>query len=665
MAKSDIELELKTKYKGDGVTKLKQGVKEVDSVVKKASGAVNNLTSQLGGMDNAAGKAASAMSGLVQSFAQGGIWGAAAAGAMMLVNAIVDGFKKAKEEAKKAAEEARDAFMKSIETIKDKASNIMVKLSYSTQRDDALSQQVKEAFGNAIDEDIEKIKKQFQRQRQGMTDSEQIEKSRKDEELAIKQLQRDKLIGNADEDLKSQQNKTRGLRRQSQALVNNEFDLGVKNEAAKKNVDNINDQISKKQKQLKQAEVDYQNQVRYSTSPEAASGMAIAYSMKVSSITSDIEELKEQLKEAVKVQDKANKAYEEAKFDRQKKDDEVTDSATKEKRLQERLQILKDDNLYQQNEQKIKEEEEKRKKETKTREGFEKLSTQERREAVREQIAAFDKTSNPGEIKQVQEVVQQNLANSQTAYDEAKKSGNLDASVKAKEELDFWKQQREAIKRALEAQEQNAKLESEKKKHLQEQKTALERQKKAIEDQAKNDEDNRKAAEDIKNLREAQAKLIKENNTLIAAGGGQNGWNGGDRGGTWGDYLHAKRGQDRAGSKQMNRDINNVMRGGQGAADIIASNMTDEQRAKYQEELRKYANVDEDGNVTGLKRGRAASKFEKDRVEALQKLLGADKAGQLKQKEKDAEEQKRKQNEQKRTEYLKTIAEKIQDLGVI
>lgn len=37
----------------------------------------------------------------------------AAAGAMMVVNLIVDGFKKAKEEAKAAAEAAKNAFIDS------------------------------------------------------------------------------------------------------------------------------------------------------------------------------------------------------------------------------------------------------------------------------------------------------------------------------------------------------------------------------------------------------------------------------------------------------------------------------------------------------------------------------------------------------------------------
>ena len=117
MAKSDIQLNIGTKYSGEGVAKLEQGLKKANDSAKKATAAVNGITAAIGGMNNAAGKAAQAASGLLESFLQGGIWGAAAAGVMLVINKIVDGFNKAKQASKEAAEFARKQFMTAFESI--------------------------------------------------------------------------------------------------------------------------------------------------------------------------------------------------------------------------------------------------------------------------------------------------------------------------------------------------------------------------------------------------------------------------------------------------------------------------------------------------------------------------------------------------------------------
>lgn len=117
MAKSDIQLNIGTKYSGEGVVKLEQGLKKANDTAKKATSAVNGITAALGGMNNAAGKAAQAASGLLESFLQGGIWGAAAAGVMLVINKIVVGFNKAKQASKEAAEFARKQFMTAFESI--------------------------------------------------------------------------------------------------------------------------------------------------------------------------------------------------------------------------------------------------------------------------------------------------------------------------------------------------------------------------------------------------------------------------------------------------------------------------------------------------------------------------------------------------------------------
>jgi len=79
------------------------------------------VSSALGGLNNKAGKAANAVAGLLQSFTQGGIWGAAAAGAMLVVNKLIDGFNKAKEASKTAAEFARQQWVKALDNISNNA----------------------------------------------------------------------------------------------------------------------------------------------------------------------------------------------------------------------------------------------------------------------------------------------------------------------------------------------------------------------------------------------------------------------------------------------------------------------------------------------------------------------------------------------------------------
>jgi len=114
MAKGNIELEIGTKYDGDGFNKLNNALKHSGGQVKKASGAVNQLANAMSDMGGKAGKAVGIIGGLAGSFAQMGVAGLVLGGIQLAVQGIVAWFergkKKAEEFAKTIVEKLKAAF---------------------------------------------------------------------------------------------------------------------------------------------------------------------------------------------------------------------------------------------------------------------------------------------------------------------------------------------------------------------------------------------------------------------------------------------------------------------------------------------------------------------------------------------------------------------------
>ena len=289
MAKSDIQLNIGTKYSGEGVVKLEQGLKKANDSAKKATAAVNGITAAIGGMNNAAGKAAQAASGLLESFLQGGIWGAAAAGVMLVINKIVDGFNKAKQASKEAAEFARKQFMTAFESI---SRNAEIKFSRKisdieqAQNSSLMQDQIKDAESTM---QTMKVRRQYAQKRLDI-------KSREAEGTYVAQYgsaDNDIAVANADEKIAvAEITKSSIHRERDRVMKEYNVEIDKANAESEKTVEKYNKQAQLLNDQLYKLETieHYNNQIKAAKSRimtaaingsaivDAAANYSLAYS---------------------------------------------------------------------------------------------------------------------------------------------------------------------------------------------------------------------------------------------------------------------------------------------------------------------------------------------------------------------------------------------------
>lgn len=121
MAKGDINLHIGTTYDGEGFKKLNNAIKASGGEMKKASSAMNNVVSQLGSMENQAGKTVGAIGNIMQSFATMGIVGGVVAVGTLAIQGLCDWLDRTN----KKLEEMREAFAERVkEAIDNTASSI-------------------------------------------------------------------------------------------------------------------------------------------------------------------------------------------------------------------------------------------------------------------------------------------------------------------------------------------------------------------------------------------------------------------------------------------------------------------------------------------------------------------------------------------------------------
>lgn len=116
MAEQKIQFTIGSIFKGEGFNKAKNSVDNLNKKVKQSIGVSNQLAGAFGGMNNSAGKAANAMSGLISAFLQGGVAMAGVQAVMLGINALMDIYQKKQEEVKKATDDYNAACKKLKET---------------------------------------------------------------------------------------------------------------------------------------------------------------------------------------------------------------------------------------------------------------------------------------------------------------------------------------------------------------------------------------------------------------------------------------------------------------------------------------------------------------------------------------------------------------------
>jgi len=88
MVKNNIELNIGSKFDGEGFQKLNAALKKSSGNVRQVGGAVGNMLSSMDGLDGSAGKLVRTASGLISGFLSMGVWGVAIAGVTKLIGLL-------------------------------------------------------------------------------------------------------------------------------------------------------------------------------------------------------------------------------------------------------------------------------------------------------------------------------------------------------------------------------------------------------------------------------------------------------------------------------------------------------------------------------------------------------------------------------------------------
>lgn len=127
--KSDLTLNIGTKYNGDGMKKLGSAMKSTSKTVANTSRVIGSLSSELQGVSGQAGRAAGAIGGLFQSLLAGGPAGLVIAGITTAVGFLVKAFNDAQEKAKEAAKAMAESFVNAAKKISSAYDKVAQKLS--------------------------------------------------------------------------------------------------------------------------------------------------------------------------------------------------------------------------------------------------------------------------------------------------------------------------------------------------------------------------------------------------------------------------------------------------------------------------------------------------------------------------------------------------------
>ena len=112
---ASISLTIRSLFRGEGFKKADKAIKDT---ARSASDAFQKVSASLGTLDGRAGKAATAVNGLLSSFAAGGAGGLAAAGIGIAFNFVIERIQAVGKKAEETARKMKDAFARAVPAIK-------------------------------------------------------------------------------------------------------------------------------------------------------------------------------------------------------------------------------------------------------------------------------------------------------------------------------------------------------------------------------------------------------------------------------------------------------------------------------------------------------------------------------------------------------------------
>lgn len=115
---ASISLTIRSLFRGEGFKKADKAIKDTARSARSASDAFQKVSASLGTLDGRAGKAATAVNGLLSSFAAGGAGGLAAAGIGIAFNFIIERIQAVGKKAEETARKMKEAFARAVPAIK-------------------------------------------------------------------------------------------------------------------------------------------------------------------------------------------------------------------------------------------------------------------------------------------------------------------------------------------------------------------------------------------------------------------------------------------------------------------------------------------------------------------------------------------------------------------
>lgn len=188
MAKNDLKLNIKSTFDSDGMRKLDSALKDTSKTVGSTAKVIGSVSTELKGMSGEAGKAAGAISGLFSAFTQGGPVALIIAGITTAVGLLVNAFKEAKAAAIAAYEAMASGFSKTVGKISSEAKTLKENLVESL----AAIKKDKDEADKTVDSTTRSkaagIKSKYQNLRSQTDDKYETARLKADEEYELREL---------------------------------------------------------------------------------------------------------------------------------------------------------------------------------------------------------------------------------------------------------------------------------------------------------------------------------------------------------------------------------------------------------------------------------------------------------------------------------------------
>lgn len=301
MAKSDITLDIGSKFNGEGFKKLNQSIKGAAAQTRSASKNINGVVQALGGVEGQVGKIFNNIGGLMGAFAQGGLFGLAVAGIGTAFKFVMDKIDEAKKKAEEAAKAMKESFQKMFDKLGDSISRIRESGNSRVEQGNYSTDRMSKAITREQKAEIAKIRSEGIDRRSAMTDEDEKALDIAEEELKVQQLITKNLKEQSDLRVKNATNSYNAK------LSSHEASVKKVNEAVEKylaQVGEIDKKIDEQQKKIAAAEKHNASSERFQTVTTSVGTYTVDTSIDTKPMEEEIKKLNAQKNELYDIKQK-------------------------------------------------------------------------------------------------------------------------------------------------------------------------------------------------------------------------------------------------------------------------------------------------------------------------------------------------------------------------